>query len=622
MGINAGWEERGYGLMLDGDVLADRSFRTWGTPRDVWQPVVTTGGSATYVAASGATPAGAQSYDGYVHLAAAAGEQTVLAQRVIGTLRSGTTYRLTFSSRATVQTPVLSAVVVQVSPFAAVSNTAFAASAAGPAWAEHQLDLTVTQDVLDAVVYVAVAGPGEADIDEVRFMRVSSGPPQVDPVLKQWLVDLGVTSLRWPGGFAADLLVWRDMVGPLWERGEHQTSLHAPETPAFGLNEVLALTEELGLELLLQLSALAPAQEAADLVEYLRGDASSTPGGVLRAMHGHPLPYNVSVAEIGNEPAEAYSPLADPSGGDVYAQNAQAIITAVAAVDPTLRLSAVTEATFQTATWVAAAPLLAEWNARAMGGTFGLRNQAHLAHGHYYSVFGLPPSPQDVFSFLMAGGQVWRDAIASVRVHTGSLPYRLTEYHVTVLDSSNLVNPDRLKDLQAALGVADIMLAAMDTQLEGASFFNLSERVGFGALTDPLAWRPRPSGLAFQMLSTLGGEARMTANISPVPATVSVAALGNIGSNVSYPVVTALATQQPSGQPRVVMINRNAAQGYTVEIQATESTWTAADITVLQNADLAATNETSVNVTLQTSTLQPGEVLTLPPASLVRADLR
>jgi hypothetical protein len=614
-GINAGWEERGYGVMLDGDFLADRSFRTWDDAvRNPWR-VVANGGAVNHVAGVGAVPPGAQAYDGFVHVSAVAGAQTLVAQRLLGVVRAGTSYRVTLSSRATVGTPVLSMVLVRPEPFSTVSDTAYAATVVGPAWTPHVVDVLASQDMLDAFLYVAVAGPGEVDLDEVRLTRVSTGPLAVDPVMKALLGQLGVRSLLWPGGFAADHLDWRATVGPVWERAEMDTALHAPETPAFGLGEMLALCEELSLTPVIQLNPFAPPSEAADLVEYLRGD-NTTPGGALRAMHGHPLPYNVMHAQVGNEPAEAWSPLNDPTGGDAYAANAQAIVAAVRAVDPALRVSAILEGTFQTATWLASAPLLAEWNARVMTGTHGLQSTVDAAHTHYYSAFAHPSSVEEAFTLEMAGGTVWRQAHALLRAASGPLPLWVTEYHLTLQDSADLVDPSFLFTASSGVAVADLMMALLQTDVEAAHFFNLSERVGFGALTHPLQWRARPAGLAFGLLSVAADSPRMGATLSPAPALLAVPALGNIPDATQVEELEVFAVSAPTGKPRVFLLNRHPTRDVTVAIFPAA----AAQVFTLHHDSLAADNEVAADVVVMSSQVAQGAAFTVPHASVVRVD--
>lgn len=621
-GVNAGWEEMGYGIMLDGDYLADRSFRTWNTPgRAVWSTTVPTGGAVSHVPGPGASPPQAAAYDGYLHIQATA-EPVVVSQRLIGPLRAGATLHITFSTRATVNTPLMSALVARADPFLPLSNTQYAATVAG-AFTHHSLTLTVTQDQVDAVVILAVTGPGEVDLDEVRLMGIppGSGAPRVDPAVTAWIQAAGIRNVLWPGGFAADHLNWRATVGPAWERAEMDTDLHAPETPAFGVDELFALAEALNLDVVLQLNALGTAQDAAEFVEYLRGDGT-TPGGALRAMHGHAAPYEVLFAQLGNEPSLTYGALQDPTGGDNYAQRAQALITAVDAVDPTFLLSGITEAGFQRAPWLAAgAPLLAEWNPRAWTGTHGLRNNVDVAHGHYYAVSGYVAAPADVFPALMAGGAVLRDTLAGLRAYTGALPLWLTEFHVTLQDQNSLVDPARLRDLQAGLGVADLYLTLLREDVAGAQFFDLSQRVGYGALTGAPAWRPRPTGHVVAIMSAAAGEPRLSTTITPPPPTRTVATVGNIPDAQGYALLDSVATQQPNGMPRIFVMNRDAQAGVTVGISAGVA-WTTAQVTTFTNALLRADNETAPTVTPVATSLTSGMPLTVPAASLVRVDLQ
>ena len=77
-----------------------------------------------------------------------------------------------------------------------------------------------------------------------------------------------------------------------------------------GVDDYMALTTCLGMvpavTLRLQYGTAAEGKEAADLVEYLNGDATTTTWGKLRAARrgGDPAPYNVSHFYLGNEIAQ------------------------------------------------------------------------------------------------------------------------------------------------------------------------------------------------------------------------------------------------------------------------------------------------------------------------------
>ena len=117
--------------------------------------------------------------------------------------------------------------------------------------------------------------------------------------------------VRWPGGTVANLVNWKETIGPLRERKiQYLGNLqHGPDFPYYGIDEHMAYCEEIGAKCLIMVpfAGCKSAQDAADLVEYLNApNDGSNPGGGTdwakeRAKNGHPKPYGVTYFEIGNE---------------------------------------------------------------------------------------------------------------------------------------------------------------------------------------------------------------------------------------------------------------------------------------------------------------------------------
>ena len=72
-----------------------------------------------------------------------------------------------------------------------------------------------------------------------------------------------------------------------------------------GIDDYMALCEETGMvpSVTVRLQLESDTGEAADWVEYLNGNTSTT-WGALRASRGHPKPYNVRYFYLGNEIAQ------------------------------------------------------------------------------------------------------------------------------------------------------------------------------------------------------------------------------------------------------------------------------------------------------------------------------
>lgn len=165
---------------------------------------------------------------------------------------------------------------------------------------------------------------------------------------------LDQTSLRYPQG-PVNTWNWKATIGPIGTRGVQLSS--GGNVANFGLHEFLAMAESQGV---------APAnvnwmvniygdinnknkpqaiQDAADLIEYL-----NMPSGAgyawadLRATNGHPAPYGVKLFNLGNEPWATAGPPTEynylsATGAADYASDAGEFITAMKAVDPSIRIT-------------------------------------------------------------------------------------------------------------------------------------------------------------------------------------------------------------------------------------------------------------------------------------------
>ena len=114
--------------------------------------------------------------------------------------------------------------------------------------------------------------------------------------------ELGVTTVRYPGGNFVSGYRWEDGVGPVDRRPTRlNLAWHSTETNAFGLGEFMHWAGRAGIEPMLALNfGTRGIAEALDLLEYC-----NHPGGTalsdLRVEHGDPDPYGVRMWCLGNE---------------------------------------------------------------------------------------------------------------------------------------------------------------------------------------------------------------------------------------------------------------------------------------------------------------------------------
>jgi alpha-N-arabinofuranosidase len=147
------------------------------------------------------------------------------------------------------------------------------------------------------------------------------GTDRLQPGVIELLRGMHIPIVRFPGGTDADFLDWRDMVSnvPGRDASRPMSAGHEGDMVSnnFGYDEFLRLSAELGWQdilvvnfragLLQQLPLNEAAQRAASLVAYCNGPlGGKLPPGMpdwpaIRALNGHPAPYNVKYWQIGNE---------------------------------------------------------------------------------------------------------------------------------------------------------------------------------------------------------------------------------------------------------------------------------------------------------------------------------
>jgi alpha-N-arabinofuranosidase len=114
--------------------------------------------------------------------------------------------------------------------------------------------------------------------------------------------ELGVTTMRWPGGNFVSGYNWRDGVGPKEQRPTRlDLAWFSTEPNQFGTNEFITWCRTAGVEPMMAINlGTAGPEEARQLVEYC-----NHPGGTahsdLRVAHGYPEPHGVQLWCLGNE---------------------------------------------------------------------------------------------------------------------------------------------------------------------------------------------------------------------------------------------------------------------------------------------------------------------------------
>ena len=149
--------------------------------------------------------------------------------------------------------------------------------------------------------------------------------------------ELGVTTIRYPGGNFVSGFRWEDSVGPRESRPRRlDLAWHSTETNEVGLHEFSGWLDSVGGELMLAVNlGTRGVQEALDLLEY-SNLASGSALADLRAQNGHPAPLGVSMWCLGNEMDGPWQ-LGHLSADD-YGKLATKTASAMRQFDPSLEL--------------------------------------------------------------------------------------------------------------------------------------------------------------------------------------------------------------------------------------------------------------------------------------------
>ncbi|CAI9418385.1 arabinosylfuranosidase ArfA [Nocardioides sp. T2.26MG-1] len=145
---------------------------------------------------------------------------------------------------------------------------------------------------LGRCVYDGLYEPGHPTADEHGF--------RADVV--ELVRELGVSTVRYPGGNFVSGYRWEDGVGPKDARPRRRDlAWHSTETNEVGLHEFASWIETVGAELMLAVNlGTRGVAEALDLLEYTNLGAGSALSD-LRVAHGRTDPFDVRMWCLGNE---------------------------------------------------------------------------------------------------------------------------------------------------------------------------------------------------------------------------------------------------------------------------------------------------------------------------------
>ena len=168
------------------------------------------------------------------------------------------------------------------------------------------------------------------------------GHPSADPEgfredVIELVKELGVSTIRYPGGNFVSGFRWEDSVGPRQDRPRRlDLAWHSTETNAVGLHEFSSWLDKVGSKLMLAVNlGTRGVQEALDLLEY-SNIRSGTALSQRRIANGSSDPFGVTMWCLGNEMDGPWQ-LGHTSAED-YGKLASQTAKAMRQVDPSLEL--------------------------------------------------------------------------------------------------------------------------------------------------------------------------------------------------------------------------------------------------------------------------------------------
>lgn len=477
----------------------------------------------------------------------------------------------------------------------------------------------------DSRTGVQIPGPGGSSSPSGYYDINNQILPGVAPLWAR----MHLTTLRYPGN-GVDQIDWRQTIGPIAARAPQLYAGNSFQTQVirFGFDDFMAMVAthnppgeappEVQIMVSTDTSVTVPTQAgiiqmAADWVEYANApnDSSNRGGGTdwaaLRAANGHPAPYNIRIWNVGNEPwgpAQAFN--FNVSGNAAaFAVQAQAIITAMKAIDPTILIT-VPSASHPLASTVDS-PQQATWDnvmlSQLGGQIFGLSE--HIFYDAT-AVRGVAASAGSVDAVL---ARIAASAHPGVRLLLG-------DHAHSIAPNPTPAQADFAMQWQGALTSADFLLMLAGRPIELANFWI------FGSTLS--TWHPirrnsngtytlMPLGALYAELgAVLRDQALATATVSPA----------SLDGTAGYSVRAAAFRAANGSALTLLAANRDTIATHRVVIQGL-SAWVAQSARVFSASGAAADAFGTSAVSLPPAggefVMPPGSILCIEYAPAVTA---
>lgn len=412
---------------------------------------------------------------------------------------------------------------------------------------------------LGRCVYDGIYEPGHAEADEKGFRR------DVLALVKE----LGVTTVRYPGGNFVSGYRWEDGVGPREDRPQRlDLAWHSLETNEVGLHEFVDWASEADVEVMLAVNlGTRGVAEALDLLEYSNVRSGSTLSE-LRRENGADEPFGVRMWCLGNEMDGPWQ-LGHRSASD-YATLAGMTAKAMRQLDPRIQLVACGSSS-------SGMPTFGAWEREVLERTYEDVDFISC-HAYYREQNG------DRASFLASAVDMDRfietvvataDHVKSVRRSDKSIDISFDEWNIWYTERWE--NEERITDIDTwpvAPRLLEDIYSVTDAVVFGSLLISLlkhADRVKAASLaqlvnviapimTEPggPAWR-QTTFYPFAITSRLARGTVLRVEVEA--ATVATAAYGDV------PLIDAVATLDDDGSVAIFVTNRHLSDVTAVRIE-------------------------------------------------------
>jgi alpha-N-arabinofuranosidase len=379
--------------------------------------------------------------------------------------------------------------------------------------------------------------------------------------------ELGVSTIRYPGGNFVSAYRWEDGVGPVAQRPVRlDLAWHSTEPNTVGVNEFMRWCRLAGVEPMLAVNlGTRGIQEAVDLLEYCNIE-SGTHLSDLRREHGAKDPYNVRMWCLGNEMDGPWQ--VGHRNAVEYGRLAAQTARAMRLVDPKLELVVCGSSSSRM-------PTFGAWEAEVLEETYDEVDYIS-AHAYYEEHDG------DTASFLASAVDMdyFIDSVAAAvdlvrakKKTTKRIRISFDEWNVWYLSRTPAqmptdswpVAPRLLEDQYSALdavtvGSLLICLLRHSDQVHAASLAQLVNVIA-PIMTEPggRAWR---QATFHPFALTARHAAGEVLGVRPTSPTYETRRYGDV------PVLDAVATVDGDGQVAVFAVNRSPAEPLTLGADA------------------------------------------------------